>query len=145
MDESFIWVSVISGLFGLVGLELLTHNWFRKERFKLEAYNMKKQNELQLKKMAKELGLTMGKSSVPEPIQSNNMISQFLPEIIKNLEPEQLSALADRFIPENEEGGGSTDGLIDWALKNPDVLKGIVQGFSGAKKENTESGEGWIK
>jgi len=106
---------------------------------------MKKQNELQLKKMAKELGLTMGKNTVPEPIQSNNLISTFLPEIIKNLEPEQLSALADKFIPEAEEGGGSSDGLIDFALKNPEILKGIVQGFTGAKKENADSGEGWIK
>lgn len=139
MDEAFIYVSVISGLFGLIGLQLLTHNWFKKERFKLEAYNMKKQNDLQLKKMAKDMGISYGKSNIPEPIQSSNPISSLLPEIVKNLEPEQISALADRFMPQGEDGGGSDSGfnidsILEYAAKNPEVAKAFLGGLTGGKK-----------
>ena len=138
MDDSIIWVTIISGLFGIFGLELLTHNWFRKERFKFEVYNLKKQNDLQLKKMAKELGI--GKYAPPEVImeekQPSNILSQYLPEIIKNLEPDQLAALADRFIPEKEESGGGfdLDSILEYAAKNPEVAKAFLGGVVGGKK-----------
>ena len=143
MDDSIIWVTIISGLFGIFGLELLTHNWFRKERFKFEVYNLKKQNDLQLKKMAKELGI--GKYAPQEVImeekQPSNILSQYLPEIIKNLEPDQLAALADRFIPEKDEGGSSSfdlDSILEYAAKNPEVAKAFLGGVVGGKKGQNE-------
>jgi hypothetical protein len=138
MDETLIYVSIISGLFMIAGLEVMTHNWFRKERFKFETYNLKKQNDLQLKKMAKELGI--GKYAPQEPIieekQSGNILSQYLPEIIKNLEPDQLAALADRFIPEREESGGGfdLDSILEYAAKNPEIAKSFLEGVTGGKK-----------
>jgi len=139
MDESLIYVSIISGIFGLIGLQLITHNWFRKERFKFEVYNLKKQNDLQLKKMAKDLGI--GKYAPQEVVmeekQPSNLISTYLPEIIKNLEPDQLAALADRFIPQGEDSGGGgldLDGILEYAAKNPEVAKAFLGGVVGGKK-----------
>jgi hypothetical protein len=146
MDEAFIWVSVISGLFGILGLELLTHNWFRKERFKVETYNLKKQNELQLRKMARDMGLDTKKGVSPPletPFSSNSqgLLGQLAPfaPLLKNLDGEQISALIDRFIPQAEEeevgsGGGIGDMLGEFVQNNPE----IVQSFLGGLKSGTQ-------
>jgi hypothetical protein len=145
MDETLIYVSIISGLFMIAGLEVMTHNWFRKERFKFETYNLKKQNDLKLKKMAKELGI--GKYAPQEPIleekQAGNILSQYLPEIIKNLEPDQLAALADRFLPESEERteGGMLDGILKYAAENPEIAKSFLEGVTGGKKKSEYSSQ----
>lgn len=147
MDEAFIWVSVISGLFGILGLQLLTHNWFRKERFKLEAYNLKKQNDLQLRKMARDLGLDLKKppqsiEQAPLSDQKPNLLAEILPSLVKNLDGEQISALAERFLPaaaEQESGGGIGDLIGDFITENPEMVKSFLGGLKGGaqKTENT--------
>lgn len=143
MDEAFIWVSIISGIFGLLGLELLSHNWFKKERFRFETYNLKKQNDLQLKKMARDMGI----SSTPPPHRSTAAGDNIggLLEIAKNLPPDSLGAIAD--IIQGRLGGGEgegellpegMEGLIDFAVKNPDIVKG----FMGGLTKDKEGGEG---
>jgi len=151
MDEAFIWVSVISGLFGIIGLELLTHNWFRKERFKIEAYNLKKQNDLQLKKMAKELGLDTGKK-VPVEIGGGLGLGNIggLIEGAKALgiTDRQIRDIADIFlnrsapddiIEEEEAGGGS--GMVGDALGeflSSDTGRGLIKGLSQGLKNGTQ-------
>lgn len=145
MDEAFIWVSVISGIFGLLGLELLSHNWFKKERFKFEVFNLKKQNDLQLKKMARDMGL----SSTPPPHRSTaagDNIGSLL-EMAKGLSPDMLGTLAD--IIQGRLGGGEGDegpvpegmeGLLDFAMKNPDIVKSFLGGMNKNQEGNTNDG-----
>jgi len=147
MDEAFIWVSVISGIFGLLGLELISHNWFKKERFKFETFNLKKQNDLQLKKMARDMGLQSTSSSQKAVQPAGDNIGGLL-EIAKNLPPESLGAIAD--IIQGRLGGGEgegqvmpegLDGLLDFAMKNPDIVKGFTQGLTkGREGGGEESG-----
>lgn len=144
MDEAFIWVSVISGIFGLIGLELISHNWFKKERFKFEVFNLKKQNDLQLKKMARDMGL---QSTPPKGTTSPNSdnIGGLL-DLAKGLPPESLGAIAD--IIQGRLGGGEgedglvpegMDGLLDFAMKNPDIVKSFLGGMNKGQ-ENSNDG-----
>jgi hypothetical protein len=145
MDEAFIWVSVISGIFGLLGLELISHNWFKKERFKFEVFNLKKQNDLQLKKMARDMGL----SSTPPPHRSTAAGDNIggLLEMARGLSPDALGAISD--IIQGRLGGGEGDGevvpegmegLIDFAVKNPDIVKSFVGGLNKGKEGNDDTG-----
>ncbi len=146
MDESFVLVSIISGLFGLVALELISHNWFKKERFKFEVFNLKKQNDLQLKKMARDMGL----SSTPPHIKSTTAGDNIggLLDLAKGIPPESLGAIAD--IIQGRLGGGEgegellpegLEGLVDFAVKNPDIVKSFMGGFNKGKEGG---GDGFI-
>jgi len=136
MDEAFIYVSVISGLFGLIGLQLLTHNWFKKERFKLEAYNMKKQNDLQLKKMAHDLGLPTGKSTPPSTAAGPAGLD--LMSLWNNLNPTQKQGILNGFL--GNAGGGLSSSEEEYEPEDSgegnilnDVVKGFAQSEQGQK------------
>lgn len=151
MDEALIWVSIISGLFGIVGLELLTHNWFRKERFKIEAYNLKKQNDLQLKKMAKELGLDTGKK-VPVEIGGGGALGNIggllegaralgiTDRQIRDIVSTFLNKDAPEDMIEEEEGPGNS-GILGGALGEfleSDTGRGLIKGLSQGLKNGTQ-------
>jgi hypothetical protein len=146
MDEAFVLVSIISGIFGLIGLELISHNWFKKERFKFEVFNLKKRQDLELKKMARDMGL----SSTPPPhtksTAAGDNISSLL-DMAKGLSPEALSSIAD--IIQGRLGGGEgegeivpegMEGLIDFAVKNPDIVKSFMGGMSKGKEGGQDGG-----
>jgi len=52
MDEALIYCTIIGGIFGLLSLQLMSRNWFKKERFKFEVLSLKKRQDLELKKLA---------------------------------------------------------------------------------------------
>jgi hypothetical protein len=147
MDEAFVLVSIISGIFGLIGLELISHNWFKKERFKFEVFNLKKRQDLELKKMARDMGL----SSTPPPHTKSTAASDnigSLLEMAKGLSPDALVSIAD--IIQGRLGGGEgegeivpegMEGLIDFAVKNPDIVKSFMGGMSKGKEGG---GDGFI-
>jgi len=140
MDEAFIWVSVISGIFGLLALELMSHNWFKKERFKFEVFNLRKQNDLQLKKMARDMGLQSTPPHTKSTAAGSDNIGGLL-ELAKGLNPDQLGTIAD--IIQGRLGGGEgegevipegLEGLVDFAIKNPDIVKGFISGANKGKE-----------
>jgi hypothetical protein len=140
MDESFIIVSIISGIFGILGLELISHNWFKKERFKFEVLSLKKRQDLELKKMARDMGLSGTSSSHKTGTAAGDNIGSLL-DLAKGLPPESLGAIAD--IIQGRLGGGEgegqlmpegLDGLIDFAMKNPGIVKGFTQGLTKGKE-----------
>lgn len=146
MDETLIVVSIISTLGGVIIVELLNHNWFRRERFKVDLNFNKKKNDLEFKKLARELGLSTTKapSEPPEKSTGANLIGAVLPELIKNMDPEQLSSIATNLIGqyggsgEDYEGGGGGVGdvLGDLIANNPEIVKGFLEGFTNAKAQN---------
>lgn len=152
MDEAFIIVSIISGIFGILGLELISHNWFKKERFKFEVFNLKKRQDLELKKMARDMGLdstSSSRKSGTASLQGGPDGIGSLLELAKGLSPEQFDTIAD--IIQGRLGGGEgdgqivpegIDGLLDFAMKNPDIVKGFL---SGAKEGKGGGHEGWIQ
>lgn len=146
MDEAIIWVSIISGVFGLIGLELMSHNWFKKKRFEFEVYNLKKQQDLQLKKMAKELGLSSSPQTNKNSLTAGDGVGSLL-DMAKSLSPDQLGVIAD--VIQGRLGGGEgegspmpegLDGLVDFAVKNPDIIKGFMDGMKQGKGGEAAAG-----
>lgn len=146
MDESFVIVSVVSGIFGIIGLQLLTHNWFRKERFKIESYNLKKQNDLQLRKMARDLGLDLKKPAksndfAPVSNEKPDLLSSILP-LAKTMDRDTVLNLIDKYLDnyEPDDDGGSAGGLLESLIQDPEVIQSFLGGLKGgAQKQQNES------
>ena len=143
MDEAFIFVSVISGVFGIVGLLILDRNWFRRENFKMQANFTKQEYSLRMKKMAKDLGLASSSQKSSSNIESSSPLQTIgsLAPLLKSLAPEQISdlvgVLTGKPAPEgasDEEGPesplGGIDGLLEFATKNPQLVQGFLDGLS---------------
>ncbi len=137
IDEAFVIVSVISGIFGILGLELLTHNWFRKEKFKFQMFNLKKRQDLELKKLARDMGIDTPKThSSIAPAQGLDSLLG----LAKNLPPKTISnivqALAgkneeEEEIVEGEDSGLGINSLLDFANKNPELVQGFLESVKG--------------
>lgn len=142
MDEAFIVVTVISSLFGILGLLILDRNWFRRERFKFDMDLRKQEAALNFKKMRKDLGLDTKTPPFRNPQSSLPDIASGILPLLKNINPDQLGAIADilggQGGAETEEGGGQFDGLLDFAAKNPDIIKSFLDGM---KQKTTNSNE----
>jgi len=149
MDETLIFVTIISSIAGLIGIELLNHNWFRRETFKVDTNFQKKSNDLKIKQLAKELGVSSQRAP-PEPPEKSSgagIAAAILPELLKNMDPDTLANIATNLIggyggsaePLEEGGGGSgMDMISDFIANNPDVIKGFLEGVKGGKK-NTDN------
>lgn len=149
MDEAFIVVSIISGVFGLMGLLLLDRNWFRREKYKFFIDTEKKKNDLQFKKMRKELGLDMKGPSyrANSPINPLENITGIL-GLLKNLDSDKIGALAGLLGGNQEsegisEGGSMAENLLKAALENPKIVEGISKMMSQGGN-NPPSDEGFI-
>jgi len=135
-DAGLIAMSLIS-LAGMILLFTLNNSqWFKKENFKIQKSNVMAENRLNLRKLEKDLGLKHGKAAPEEKgiLDKIGGLADLLP-LLKNLDQDQISGLIDKFI-----GGGSggedydeEDGvgmLMDFAGKNPDVVKGLLEGIT---------------
>jgi hypothetical protein len=143
MDEAFIIVSVITSLFGILGLLILDRNWFRRERFKFEQDTQKKEYALRFKKMARDMGLDTKVNTPPYRSPAASPMDNIAPllGLAKNLNPEQLGAIAEVLGGTGGGGGdeapeglpGGLDGLLEFATKNPDLVKGFLEGITKGK------------
>ena len=151
MDETLIVVSIITMLGSISIVEILNSNWFKRERFKLETSNIRKQNDLQIKKMARDLGLSATKTIV-EPAEKktgSGLAAAILPELIKNMDPDTLANIATNLIGgygggeiEGAEGSeGGMDMITDFIANNPDIVKSFLGGVKNAKKEEAFTGQ----
>jgi hypothetical protein len=104
--------------------QLSLRGWFKKENWKVHLYNVKKQNEIKLKKMAKDLEVNYsGSQKVTPTSDSGGIAEKVLPAILKNLSPDQTAAIAEKFLPEDTEEGDIGSTLMNFASQNPDVVK----------------------
>lgn len=150
-NEVFIYVTIISSLFTLVGLVFYNHNKFRyadvKHQHSLEYMHAKDQIDA---KRFKRKQSAISVTEVPKEksiLGSVGGIAQLAP-LLKNLDGDQIATLADMFLGggrggggDYEEGGGTMDMLLDYAEKNPEVVKGILEGISGGVKRGGQQNE----
>jgi len=149
MDESLIVVSIVSGLFTLAGISLLNHNWFKRESFKFDISFDRKKHDLELKKMARDMGLTSPtKSSIAS---TQDRAPSSILDFAKNLHPDQIAAIAEILTgqpTEDQVAGGimpdGMEGLIDFATKNPDVVKSFLSGLTKGKEGGDDFGAGGL-
>lgn len=119
------------------------HNWFKKENFKTELTKIRATNKLEQKRLERQLGLERSKEPpIPSPSSTLDKLGQaakFLP-LLKDLEPEQLTAIIDHFIgggfgEETETGEG---GIIGFAEEHPDIVKSFIDGLSSEAPAESE-------
>lgn len=135
-DVGLIAVSLIS-LAGMVLLFTLNNStWFKKENFKIQKYNVMATNRLNLKKLEKDLGLKPSKLPKEEKSTVENISSWV--SLLKDLDPDQIKALATKFLGggeeyEEEEG----EDLISTILKNvdEDTIKSFIDGLAKGKQD----------
>jgi len=131
MEGEIIIVALISTFGMIISIMLWNHNWFKR----LDA---KYKYQLKRTKLSQKL-----KAPIKEEKSGFDTFRDILP-LLKNLDSEQLGALADKFLEgdlEPTSGGGIGDLIIDYAESHPEAVKSFLEGLSGGKKEKSESGE----
>ena len=123
MNE-YVWiaVSVISGVFGLMAISLMQHNWFRREDLKYK-YDLRRAK-------ARAKGTPVKKSSTPSGV--GDWI-----QLLKGVNPETAHLLIDSFggSESSEEPEDMVDKIVDMASKNPELVEKFLKGVSPGKTE----------
>jgi len=128
MEGELIIVTIISSTFGLIGILLLNHNWFKRQKVKYD-YQLKRA------KLSKKM-----KVPVKEEKTTMDTLTSLAP-LLKNLDADQIGGLIDVFTG----GGGApieeSTGL-ESILENipPDMIKSFLKGLS---TKESAPGEKW--
>jgi len=144
MNEITALIFSLGGLAtAVIVSQMWQNNWIKRETFKLKKRNILAENRIKMKKLERELGLGKYKNE-PEPSSNTPVegISNLL-NIAKELEPEQLRAIVGKLTGEpteadlEEEGeDGISEGLMQFARENPEMVKNIIANLSGKKEES---------
>ena len=138
MEGELIFVGFIMLAGQIIMLQMWNANWFKKENFKIKKRSMDGENRLRLKKLERDLGL----KASPAPKEAPGMFDTIrdLAPLLKNLDPDQIGALTERFLGGSEEGaegspagGGISDVLMNFAESNPEMVQSFLKGIGGAK------------
>ncbi len=130
MEGELILMAFVMLIGQIIMLQMWNNNWFKKENFKIQKKNIEGENRLRLKKLEKELGL---KQSTPRDFNETpgtmDTLANLLP-ILKNLDPDQLGALIDKFT-----GGGELlepEGGLGGILNNipPELIESFLKGLN---------------
>jgi len=149
MSYDIAMASLVGGLTGIISLLILDRNWYRRENFKVGRDLTKSKNQLEIQKMRRDLGLDK-KSNPIAPLASPptggiDMLRSLAP-LLQSLAPEQIQDLIEGVTgvatPEGSEGGigglDGIDGLIDFATKNPEIVKSFLGGVKGGSQKEGE-------
>jgi len=143
MEGELIFLGFLMLIGQIILMQMWQNGWFKKENFKIQKSLVMAENKLKMRKLEKEMGLKPSTKIVPEEQTSTlGTISTLLP-LLKNLDPDQLGDLVDRFVGgEREEGAATGDPLnmlIDYATRNPEMLEGLLKGLGAGKNEQSQS------
>lgn len=146
MEIDFALASLVGGITGLIGLMLLDRNWYRRENFKVERDLTKATNQLQIQKMRRELGLDKKSTPAISPPSSGGLDLKSLLPILQALAPEQIQDIIGNLTgaetAEGLEGGlgglDGIDGLIEFASKNPEIVKSFLGGVKGGAQKQDD-------
>ena len=141
-DTGLIVVSIIS-LAGMVLLFALNNStWFKKENFKIQKKIVMDENRIKLKKLEKEMGITGGVGAPYQEPKSMLETGGNLLEIAKNLSPDQLTMLADKYLGGGDEYQDQEPGMLekalDFANKNPEIAAKFLEGVTKGGQQGDE-------
>lgn len=124
-DATLIAMALISTLGMLAGIQLMNHNWFKRQK-ELHKYKVKTTK-------LRQKGAKIKSSPPSSPLDWVDKI--------RGLDPDLLHTLIDTLGGEEggfEPGGDIMDYVIDIGRKNPDLVKGFLEGVGKIKGENQE-------
>ncbi len=132
-DAGLIAMSLIS-LAGMVLLFTMNNSmWFKKQNFKVEIFNVKATNKLNLDKLRKDMGLGKSTASPPAPSPLGGLdIAKLLP-LLKNLDSDQLGGLMEAYTGLTAEAGAEgtlLDSILGYAEEHPETVKGLLDGLT---------------
>ncbi len=144
MEGELIFLGFLMLIGQIILMQMWQNGWFRKENFKIQKSLVMAQNKLKMRKLEKEMGLNPSKKIVEDTAPGAvDAISGLLP-LLKNLDPDQVGALVDRFVGGSEEGGeGAPKGdpismLMDYATRNPEMVQGLIEGLGVKNAEKAQ-------
>jgi len=135
MDYTFLAVAIVSGVFGLISIQLIQYNFFKKKKFDYKLSQAKKIDTLKLQEIRKELGIGK-KAPVSEYTAEPNII-----DMVQNLDMDKIKgALSmlqgnDDDLPESNPLSG-IGGLIE---DNPEIVQGLLEAIKSKKPEDTQT------
>lgn len=142
MEGELIFVGFIMLIGQIILMQMWQNGWFKKENFKIKKANLMAENKIKMRKLERELGLTPG----IEPKEKKGAFDTIkdLAPLLKNLNGEQIGALIEKFTggTEEEEEGDVESMLMDYAVKNPDVVKEFLAGLTEGKETTKSEGPG---
>jgi len=143
MEGELIFLGFIMLIGQIILMQMWQNGWFKKENFKMQKSMVMAENKLKIRKLEREMGLTPGK----EPKEKRGTFDTIkdLAPLLKNLNPDQIGALFDKFTgggTEEYEEGDVEDMLMDYAVKNPEVVKEFLAGLTEGKESTKEEGPG---
>lgn len=138
MEGEMIIVSIVGGIFTVITIQLINHNWFKRQDHRLKNTKDMKELEYKHKKGMKKLGLT-----VKTPLSKGGFDLGNLGKILGNLDDETILSLKDALTGEGYDIPTEGGDLASTFLKAipEDTLKSIAKGFvdktsAGAKETN---------
>jgi len=145
MDESFVVVTVISSVFGMITLFVLDRNWFRRQNYKLEMEYKRAKLNARLKREARADNFK-GASPIAAPSPSLADSAKSLLPLLGKLAPDQIQDIIEVLtggggVDEDKGGlGGGIDGLLKFAESNPAIVKGFLDGLQKGKEGGGQDG-----
>lgn len=126
-DFAFIFVAVISGIFGLIGLQLMQQNWFKREDLKYR-YDVKRA------KLRKKNVPVKATSTPSSPLDWISIIKKLDPDMVHNF-VDVVSGGSPEYA--DEEGAEGIEGMIGKALNvaknNPELAQTFIDGLNKGK------------
>jgi len=124
----FLAISVISGIFGLIGIQLLQQNWFKREDLKFK-YDVKRAR-------FRSKNIPVKKTSTPTGAM--DWIAA-----LKTVDPDVLHGLINGISGAggealNEEETGIEDTILNFAKSNPEMVKKFLDGIQSGTGETTQ-------
>jgi len=121
-------ISVISGIFGLIGIQLLQQNWFKREDLKFK-YDVKR---------ARFRSKNIAVKKTSSPSGAMDWIAA-----LKTVDPEVLHGLINGISGSggeslNEEESGIEDTILNFAKSNPEMVKKFLDGIQTGTGETTQ-------
>lgn len=138
MAEAIIITSLISSIFGLIGIANIQKFWDHKwdKNFEFEKFKIRERNK------AAKRNQTF-KMKHPEPKNVVNKAMDLIP-LLNRLDPEQIKKLIDTFMPKEYEyeESNTSDAIADLiGGVDPAMIKGFLEGLSKSKKKSSGSSD----
>lgn len=128
-------ISIISGIFGLIGIQLLQQNWFKREDLKFK-YDVKR---------ARFRSKNVPVKKTSSPTGAMDWIAA-----LKTVDPDVLHGLINGISGGGSEdleseGSGIEDSILNFAKSNPEMVKKFLDGVTSGSGDQQEQGSSVIR
>ena len=133
MDSTLIAVAIISGVFGIISIQLIQYNYFKKKRFDFKISQAKKLDTIKLQQVRKEMG-----------ISKNAKITEYVPEesgvidMIKNIDMDKIKGALSMLQGDDDEEPPALGGIAGFIEENPELVNNILSGLKDSKHKDNE-------